>query len=196
MIESFERLGDLPIFKFTLSKNALDKITRDVHYSLDKKVDVSSTLVGAIYNGCEVLLETTDSVFTDLGYKFLENTSNNPTDKMKLHVSEAWTVLQKENDYNPLHVHSSFLSGILYIEVPNFIGNVKDTRTRTCKKNEDGFLVFLNGYNFITIRPVVGEGYVFASNVPHMVYPFTDEGRRISISWNLDVKLAEQIVYR
>ena len=83
----------------------------------------------------------------------------------------------------------------MYIEVPEFIGKVKDTRRHTAKRNEDGFITFVNSFGFKTFKPVVGEGFIFASNLPHMVYPFSDSGRRISISWNLELGATTQINY-
>jgi hypothetical protein len=196
MIEFFERIDNLPIFHFKISDKLLEKIVEDVENSLENNIDVGKTLVGSIYNGSEVLLNTENNLLENLGYEFLKNTQVQDFQNIKLFVSESWVVLQKENDYNPLHVHSSFLSGILYIEIPKFIGVPKDQRVSTSKKNEDGYLVFLNGYSFLTMKPVVGEGYIFASNMPHMVYPFTEKGNRISISWNLDADLLNQITYR
>jgi hypothetical protein len=195
MIDYFERIDDSPIFKFKLSEEVYNRISNDVHASINENVDVSDTLVGAIYNGCEVKLNTDYNFLKNLGYEFLKKTSDSH-DEIKLYVSEVWTVLQKEYDYNPLHVHSSFLSGILYITVPDFIGLPKNQRPSSCKKNEDGYLVFLNGYGFKTIKPVQGEGYIFPSNMPHMVYPFNEIGNRVSVAWNIDAILNKEINYR
>ena len=195
MLNNFEQIEDLPIYRFELSKESFDTISNDVNVSLDTNLNVGNTLVGAIYQGCEVKLETDNSILENIGYKSLDKMSSD-SDNVELFVSEAWTVLQKQNDYNPLHVHSSFLSGILYIDVPNFIGKKEEKHIASGKENLDGYLVFLNGYNFITIKPVAGEGYIFPSNIPHMVYPFSSVGDRISVAWNLDAKLEKQIVYR
>jgi hypothetical protein len=198
MIEYFNRIENSPIFHFKLNEKIFNEIVNDVKSSLLKSVDISNTLVGSIHKGSEVLLKSNNEVFENIGYEFLKKTSvsNNEIENIKLYLSEAWVVQQKETDYNPLHVHSSFLSGILYINIPEFIGKPKNKNVKTCKKNEDGFLVFLNGYNFRTIKPVVGEGYIFASNVPHMVYPFTEVGERISVAWNLEANIQNQITYR
>ncbi len=196
MIEYFERIGNYPLFHFKLSPEYLKKISADVEKSVEDQHDVSQTLVGSIYNGCEVRLNTDYDIFKNIGFKFLESVDARSNSDIDLYVSEAWTVVQKENDYNPLHVHSSFLSGILYIKIPEFIGLPKDTRNKTCKKNEDGFIVFLNNYGFTTFKPVEGEGFIFASNVPHMVYPFSQPGTRISVSWNLEPITNGQINYK
>jgi hypothetical protein len=195
MITLFERVEDYPLFKFKLDSKIFDKICQDVYASIDENQDVGHTLVGAIYNGSEVLLNSDNNALTEIGNEFIKQTSSDATVNIELFVSEAWTVLQKENDYNPLHMHSSFLSGVMYIEVPEFIGKVKDTRRRTAKRNEDGFITFVNSFGFKTFKPVVGEGFIFASNLPHMVYPFSDSGRRISISWNLELGATTQINY-
>jgi uncharacterized protein (TIGR02466 family) len=195
MITLFERVEDYPLFKFKLDSEIFDKICQDVYASIDKNQDVGHTLVGSIYNGSEVLLNSNNNVLTEIGKEFVKQTSSDLNVNIELFVSEAWTVLQKENDYNPLHMHSSFLSGVMYIEVPEFIGKIKDTRRRTAKRNEDGYITFVNSFRFKTFKPVVGEGFIFASNLPHMVYPFSDSGRRISISWNLELGNTTQINY-
>jgi len=195
MITLFERVEDYPLFKFKLNPEVFNNLCQDVYSSIEKNQDVGHTLVGSIYNGGEVLLTTNDDVLVALGNEFIKQTSADLTVNIELFVSEVWTVLQKENDYNPLHMHSSFLSGVMYIEIPEFIGKVKDTRRRTAKKNEDGFITFVNSFGFKTFKPIVGEGFIFASNLPHMVYPFSDIGRRISISWNLEVGNTTQINY-
>jgi hypothetical protein len=196
MITLFERVEDYPLFKFKLDSEIFKKICQDVYASIDKNQDIGHTLVGSIYNGSEVLLNSDNNALTELGYEFIKQTSSDATFNIELFVSEAWTVLQKENDYNPLHMHSSFLSGVMYIEVPEFIGKIKDTRRRTAKRNEDGYITFVNSFGFKTFKPVVGEGFIFASNIPHMVYPFTEKGNRISVAWNLDATLSDQIIYK
>jgi len=196
MITLFERVEDYPLFKFKLDSEIFKKICQDVYASIDKNQDIGHTLVGSIYNGSEVLLNSDNNALTELGYEFIKQTSSDATVNIELFVSEAWTVLQKENDYNPLHMHSSFLSGVMYIEVPDFIGKIKDTRRRTAKRNEDGYITFVNSFGFKTFKPVVGEGFIFASNIPHMVYPFTEKGNRISVAWNLDATLSDQIIYK
>jgi len=90
-----------------------------------------------------------------------------------------------------LHVHGSFLSGIIYISIPSVIGKQKDLRKRTQKDNVDGFIVFLDGYQYINIQPSEGFGFIFPSNVPHMVYPFDGDETRVSVSFNLEIPLAE-----
>jgi hypothetical protein len=195
MITLFERVEDYPLFKFKLDSEIFGKICQDVYASIDQNRDVGHTLVGSIYNGSEVLLNSDNNVLAEIGNEFIKQTSAESTTNIELFVSEAWTVLQKENDYNPLHMHSSFLSGVMYIEVPEFIGKIKDPRRRTAKRNEDGFITFVNSFGFRTFKPVVGEGFIFASNLPHMVYPFSDSGRRISISWNLELGNITQINY-
>ena len=195
MITLFERIEDYPLFKFKLDSSSFEKILHDVYASIDLSQDVGHTLVGSIYNGAEVILTSENKILIEVGNEFIKQTSPDPNFKVDLFVSEAWTVVQKENDYNPLHLHSSFLSGVMYIEIPEFIGKTKDTRRKTVKRNEDGFITFVNSFGFRTFKPVAGEGFIFASNLPHMVYPFSTPGRRISISWNLELGSNSQINY-
>ena len=103
---------------------------------------------------------------------------------------DAWIVLSRAGDYNPVHKHSAQLSGIIYVKVPP---QVADPATM------DGKLHFLFGQHQESnldllgdrlIIPREGDLYLFPSWMQHVVYPFQGPGERISFAFNL---LAENI---
>ena len=106
-----------------------------------------------------------------------------------------WCVSQWAGDFNPLHVHSGDLSGVLYLKMPE--GIEKEY------KEEDhhgavGDIQFIAGTpqafsrNNLKMRPVVGDFFVFPAWLHHTVYPFrTKNEERRSLSFNLTYTIDE-----
>ena len=104
-------------------------------------------------------------------------------------IVTIWCVSQWAGDFNPLHVHSGDLSGVLYLKVPEGLAEEY--------KNEDhypavGDTQFIAGTpqafsrNNLKISPKVGELYIFPAWLHHTAYPFrTKEQERRSISFNI-----------
>lgn len=189
IITHIERVEDLPLLKFKLDEEYFNILKQDAYTALENGEDVGFSLVGAIYEGKEVEIKTDYSKFEEIGCAFLDKFGNKDNSKFDLYTSATWVVDQKRNEYNPLHVHSSFLSGIIYIDVPSNLGISKDKRKRTEKKNLDGFITFLNGFNYHSFKPEAGFGYIFTSSLPHMVYPFDSDERRLCVSFNLEINV-------
>ena len=189
LIEHIEQIEpNSPVLKYKLTDEYFEIIKHDVTKSLELNTDVSWSLVGSIYQGREVQFITDYDKLQDIGYTYMDYFKNEDNSPFDFVVHEAWVVEQKATDYNPLHMHSSFLSGIMYMQIPKCIGIEKDTRPRTQKNNVDGFIVFLNGYQYVQIKPEEGWGFIFPSNIVHQVYPFQGDETRISLSWNLDIQ--------
>lgn len=189
LIEHVERIEpNSPVLKYKLTDEYFEIIKNDVQQSLELNKDVGWSLVGSIYEGREVEFKTNHTHLKEIGNEYMRQFKNENNSPFEFFVAEAWVVEQKERDYNPLHMHSSFLSGIMYMQIPKCIGVEKDTRPRTQKNNVDGFIVFLNGYQYVQIKPEEGWGFIFPSTVPHQVYPFQGDETRISLSWNLDIQ--------
>ena len=104
-------------------------------------------------------------------------------------VLTVWGVSQWAGDFNPLHIHSGDLSGVLYLKVPEGLAEEY--------KNEDhhpavGDIQFIAGTpqafnrNNLQVSPKVGEMYVFPAWLHHTAYPFrTKNQERRSISFNI-----------
>ena len=108
-----------------------------------------------------------------------------------------WTVSQRDGEYNPIHTHpSAEVSGVLYLKIPEYKKDKKDTTRPHKQRTDDGSLVFTNNMNTdrrycvsnFNINPKVGELYLFAGLQCHQVYPFRSvdgKGERRSVSFNV-----------
>jgi hypothetical protein len=104
-------------------------------------------------------------------------------------ILTMWCVSQWAGDFNPLHIHSGDLSGVLYLKVPEGLEEEY--------KNEDhhpavGDIQFIAGTpqafnrNNLQVSPKVGDLYVFPAWLHHTAYPFrTKDQERRSISFNI-----------
>jgi len=108
----------------------------------------------------------------------------------EIELQNGWFVDQVAGEYNPRHHHPGCaLSCVGYLEVPE---SVSDPNDRFCL---DGCLEFSYGdfkslsCNGFSVRPKVGDFYVFPGLLKHSVYPFKGEGRRKSFSMNMNVNL-------
>ena len=106
-------------------------------------------------------------------------------------IIKCWIVRQFKNEYNPIHHHSGHVSGVGYLKVPKYLGDISEKK----KINDKGRLTLIHGsVNLFSkatyvIKPEVGDFYLFPNYLLHTVYPFTDtneERRSISFNANLD----------
>ncbi len=105
-----------------------------------------------------------------------------------LAIIKTWIVRQFEHEYNPVHHHAGHISGVGYLKVPRNMGG---SFNKDKARNSNGNLVFIHGSPNVfsnatfTIKPEVGDFYMFPNHLQHAVYPFagTSEERR-SVSFN------------
>jgi hypothetical protein len=107
-------------------------------------------------------------------------------------LTSMWVVSQKDNEYNPIHVHEEcHLSAVMYLKIPEYLPNRK-TGNRAL---DDGALTFTSnvskdpiwGIPNMTISPKVGQFFIFPASQQHCVYPFKTsdgKGERRCISFN------------
>ena len=108
--------------------------------------------------------------------------------------NSMWVVSQKDNEYNPIHVHTNCdVSAVLYLKIPEYLPGRKE------HTNPDGSIVFINSTGTDTkycnsiapFWPIVGDLFVFSGKQMHGVYPFRTKdgkGERRSIAFNATVK--------
>ena len=105
-----------------------------------------------------------------------------------------WVVSQYAGDFNPVHIHDANLSGVAFLKVP--LGFDEEY------KKEDhhptaGCLEFLGSIpnhfarHSYTVKPEVGDFYLFPSWLAHQVYPFRCEGERRSMAFNVHFSTKE-----
>ncbi len=107
-------------------------------------------------------------------------------------IDSMWIISQKDNEYNPLHIHTNCsLSAVMYLKVPKFLP------ARKPKDDTDGNIVFyqsptepggiFGNMSEISVKPKIGDFYIFSSSQAHQVYPFRTidgKGERRSVSFN------------
>ncbi len=110
----------------------------------------------------------------------------------KFNLMSSWVVRQFKNEYNPVHWHGGHVSGAGFLKLPSTFGSHK--QNKPSKDYQGGNLQLINGTRMFmsnakfTIKPEVGNFYIFPNYMMHTVYPFkdTDEERR-SISFNAKI---------
>ena len=99
-------------------------------------------------------------------------------------IKSSWAVCQFESDYNPVHWHDGNISGVMYTKIPeDFGGSYKEN-------NRNGNIAFIHGTtqlttsSVFTVKPELGDLFIFPSNMMHTVYPFFSNEERRSVSFN------------
>ena len=132
--------------------------------------------------------------FDSSTFPYLRNAPSNTTNIHRKYITgckimTVWCVSQWAGDFNPLHIHSGDLSGVLYLKVPEGLEQEY--------KNEDqhpavGDIQFISGMpqafnrDNMQVSPKVGEMFVFPAWLHHTAYPFrTKDQERRSISFNI-----------
>ena len=112
-------------------------------------------------------------------------------DEWYTQMLSMWIISQKDNEYNPCHVHTECaLSTVMYLKIPEYLPSRKSHR------NDDGAINFAGpagkdhvwGIPTITYQPQVGDFFIFPASQQHWVYPFRTpdgKGERRSISFNV-----------
>ena len=108
-------------------------------------------------------------------------------------INEIWIISQKDNEYNPLHRHLGCnLSSVMYLKVPEFLPARKQREDEDCNicfhsspMHPDGVFGHIGR---ISMKPKVGDFYLFPAEQMHEVYPFRTadgKGERRSVSFNV-----------
>ena len=125
-------------------------------------------------------------------------------------IDRMWSVHSYAGDYNPIHAHGGptirMLSLVVWTKVPGCIRKIPfDDPLIGATGNSDGFIDFMPepaGVNDeamfkftggLRLKPEVGKVWVFPSWLNHMVWPFTGEGERRTISMNVSMWPPEQL---
>jgi hypothetical protein len=105
-----------------------------------------------------------------------------------LSLVDLWVNYQKENDFNPMHIHSLFLSFVIYCDVPsNIFEEQADTNHPVAGNisfNYGETISPLCNYSYM-VKPENNLMFIFPARLHHMVYPFYSEGTRVSVSGNI-----------
>lgn len=110
--------------------------------------------------------------------------------KLTIEIKEGWINDMVAGDYNPAHFHQGCLySSVGFLRVPP--GYEDEFQADKARQNTVGCLQFIDSRsavgvrNLFTVKPVVGDFYLWPSWMLHCVYPFKSPGVRRSIAVNL-----------
>lgn len=110
--------------------------------------------------------------------------------KLKVAIKEGWVNDMLPGDYNPAHFHQGCLfSSVGFLRTPP--GYQEEFAADKAHQNTAGCLQFIDSRsavgvkNLFTVKPVVGDFYLWPSWMLHCVYPFKSPGVRRSIAINL-----------
>jgi hypothetical protein len=187
------------VCEFTVSNKLIENLNNLIDTKLNENclVNYGYELAGRIENEFDILKHLDHSMLEEFNIyinHYLQKTEE--INKIKNYVLlSCWFNDQKENEYNPLHVHFGHsyagISSVLFLKIPNAIYQAKGKNNN--EEPKDGRLEFVSGnqsycgrYNKI-VHPQIGKLYLFPYYLHHTVYPFKGEGIRRSLSFNIDL---------
>lgn len=118
--------------------------------------------------------------------RYLAGLESTVSDRIDFEV--FWVVSQYSGTPSPVHFHSSDISGVLYLKVPE-IETGEEAKTYISGR-QAGYINFLIGgkqrfsKSLITFKPKVGDFYIFPGWLLHGAEPFRGPGERGSMSFN------------
>ena len=199
------------ILESKIEDEIFEELIKITENSIKNNENYSNKLAGKIYKvtqnkvSSEELTKNLDIIeyITRKSETYLKKIGNRIFLDKKFKIKDAWVVSQYENDYNPLHIHSGTLSGIIYLKIPPQISKRDEEYLNRVSANSpietDGKIEFVlhSGptdnlfYHFINrkmlITPKEKYMYLFPSWLMHTVYPFSGKGERRTFAFNLDL---------
>ena len=187
------------IVKLKIPENLVDKLNTYVDSVVNDKKKSSELDHGAQLAGMvtqELKLEKNFMEAAGWG-RFLANACQkwielaNKKKISKFEIISSWVVRQFKDEYNPTHFHGGHISGVGYLKVPNNLGSIKqggkENNINGCLQLIHGSQMFMSE-SIYTVKPEVGDFYLFPNYLMHTVFPFTDtDEERRSVSFNARV---------
>ena len=119
-----------------------------------------------------------------------EKTEELTDKKLRIEIKEGWVNDMVAGDYNPAHFHQGCLfSSVGFLRVPP--GYDAEFAADKARQNTAGCLQFIDSRsavgvkNLFTVKPAVGDFYLWPAWMLHCVYPFKSHGIRRSFAVNL-----------
>ena len=180
------------IGKFKLPDSVINEINTFVENldkeNLKKELDHGPNLAGQVTQEIKLTKEILSKGLLNVLAKATQAYISNGIKKeiTKFNLLESWVVRQFENEYNPIHWHGGHVSGVAYLKLPEKVINNK-YKDHIDKSGNIEFIYgskqFLTNSTF-TVKPEIGDLYLFPHYLMHTVYPFYGEGERRSVSFN------------
>ena len=160
------------------SQNLAGNVKYEIQFPMDKLPAFGDTLTKLVSGYVDNVLTEKERPKGDyeLGYK-------------------TWVVSQYAGDFNPVHIHDANLSGVMFLKMPE---KYEEEYRREDHHPTVGCLEFLGSMpghfskHSYLVKPVIGDVYLFPSQLAHQVYPFRSEGERRSLAFNVHFSLKKQ----
>ena len=110
----------------------------------------------------------------------------------KLVTRKAWVNYMKAGDFNPMHIHDSDFSSVLYLDVPKKLKDeAEKQRVKGNSSVAPGSITFLtsgvetvNHTSSFSFFPTEGDVVIFPANLGHLVAPYKSKVTRVSMAAN------------
>ena len=182
------------IAKSTIPQHLLESLNHYIDQTLATK---THSVQGAEFMAPDAIVSTGDKA--SLGFYLAQQilayaTAVEGRPATGVEFDALWAVSQFEGAPSPVHFHSTDISGVFYLRVPQ----LDEVRAGEQDKNyiggrQAGYLNFLSGgkqafsKSLLSVKPVVGELYIFPGWLLHGVEAFAGSGERRSIAFNANV---------
>jgi hypothetical protein len=119
------------------------------------------------------------------------------TEPNQIRIDVFWIVSQYAGTPSPVHFHSCDISGVMYLKVPNLDDEDEELQKTYISGRHAGYINFIIGgkqrfsKSLVSLRPRVGDFYVFPGWLLHGAEPFRGTGERRSLAFNAYVESAE-----
>ena len=192
-----------PLVRYEVDQSIVDELNRVSdfilkHEVIPPKYDYTKVLASAVdiefripFELIEDVKQKLEAYALEFHNHFCDKTFNSP--KAKTRMLSCWVVSQRSGEWNYLHRHTSQISGVLYLKVPQDMS--KGAKPGSGKARHAGAICFTEGGGnyykraMTTRLPKVGDLYIFPSDLLHTVYPFLGDEERRSFSFNFAVDL-------
>ena len=188
------------VMKSSVPQNIIDIINNKANAILDddkrsKDLDYSANLAGNVKKEVALSLgevKSLETIVNKLVTEYIMKTVGNQFNPENTNMTyTSWVVSQYAGDFNPVHIHDSQLSGVLFLKLPP---NYEEEYRREDHYPSVGCLEFVgNVPNTFSkhswmCKPTIGDLYLFPSWLLHQVYPFRSEGERRSMAFNIHLR--------
>lgn len=115
----------------------------------------------------------------------------------RIQIDAIWVVSQYASTPSPMHFHTGDVSGVLYLRTPQVANEDAERQKTYISGRQAGDLNFILGgkqrfsRTVTSVRPDVGDLYLFPGWLLHGAEPFRGEGERRSLAFNAFVTTAD-----
>ena len=188
------------VMKSSVPQNIIDIINNKANAILDddkrsKDLDYSANLAGNVKKEVALSLgevKSLETIVNKLVTEYIMKTVGNQFNPENTNMTyTSWVVSQYAGDFNPVHIHDSQLSGVLFLKLPP---NYEEEYRREDHYPSVGCLEFVGSVpntfskHSWMCKPTIGDLYLFPSWLLHQVYPFRSEGERRSMAFNIPLR--------